>query len=157
MEQILFLYNNRLLNKLCCDSFRENKIINISLSLYTLSYIWICAFGYLRELVTCYFFPEGVDTSGEHWMSGFWCGGAVGGNFWQGIKSVQLRRIISSSAGWQKTPCRGVPKCVKNGQNIVAGPPPPGEFSATEASCGKTPGLDQHWAPGEWQTSYTNY
>jgi hypothetical protein len=28
----------------------------------------------LIEVVTCYFFPEGVDTSGEHWWSGFWCG-----------------------------------------------------------------------------------
>ena len=73
------------------------------------------------------------------------------------IKSVQLRRIVSSLHQMAKNPVSGVPKCVKKGAKIVAGPPPPGEFSATEASCGKTPGLDQYWALGEWQTSYTNY
>jgi hypothetical protein len=82
---------------------------------------------------------------------------ARGGNFLGSIKSVALWLIASLWCGDGKKPGVEVPKWSKKGSKIVAGPPPPGEFSATEASCGKTPGLDQYWHPGEWQTSSTNY
>ena len=43
----------------------------------------------------------------------------------------------------KKGGCQNVSKLTSQGSKIPAGPPPPREFYATEASCRKTPGLDQ--------------
>ena len=93
-------------------------------------------------------------------MVGFWVGWLGvwrGGKFFRAHKECSVATHHLSSSEWQKTQVGGVPKWCQKGAKIVEGPPPPGEFSATEASCGKTPGLDQYWHPGVWQTSYTNY
>ena len=46
------------------DRETNNNKLNKSYSPYYIRLF--VASAYLRELVTCYFFPEGVDTSGEH-------------------------------------------------------------------------------------------
>ena len=65
-----------------------------------------------RELVTCYFFPEGVDTSGEHWLSGFWCGGS-GGKFLAGHKECSVATHHLSSSDGKKHMSEGCQNGVK--------------------------------------------